>query len=308
MTICPGAKDDMSDGEYDELPRSLRWRLKFAKMEVDDRYGCQVARLRNNRIVKKGCESTEYEALRVVDRHTSVPIPKVLGVYQLRDEVLVEYEIMPGRRLDTAWSILSAAQRRKVIDELGRFIGQLRKMEPPKHIVIGSATMGAAYDRRFGRGRIGPFYSLESFHDYVRRGHATEDFTEQEISRCHNRKTPYQLKFTHADLCPRNVLIDESGKICSIIGWEHAGWYPEYWEFTQMHHATPKEMGEWLQAMRKVMPKYEEELAADDALRKRYSGSIYDSPRSVRAVSPTQSELAVEQKEINDLNTEHTSG
>lgn len=306
MLLCLGSEDEPPEGEFDKLPRSLRWRLKFAKRETDDRYGCDVVKTKHNRFVKKGCETTEYEALRFVDRHTSIPIPKVLGVYQTKEGVMVEYEIMAGRPLDTNWNNLTTSQKRKVVNDLGRFVDQLRKIDPPKRSVIGSATMGAAYDERFGNGKLGPFYSLESFHEYLRRGHPLEHFAEPELRRCHEKS--YKLKFTHANLCPRNVLIDDSCRVCSILGWEHAGWYPEYWEYTQMHHVTPKTMSDWLEDMCKVMQRYDEELLADDVLRGRYSGSVYDSPRSIRAPSLTSSELAKEQKEIDDKNTESTSG
>ena len=308
MPFCPrGTTQDLED-EFSKPPRSLRWRLKFAKKELDDRFGADVIRLNNGHIVKRGCESTEYEALQMVNGHTSVRVPKVLGVYQTREGVLVELEVERGTPLDNVWPNLGMRQRRTVVDDVARFVEDLRKIEPPKHIVIGSATMGAAYDSRFGHqnGRLGPFYTLESFHSYIRRGHPLTDFTEQKLRHCHDNS--YEMKFTHANLCPRNILIDESCRVSSILGWEQAGWYPEYWEYTQMHHKTPSTLVNWLEAMAKVMPTYEDELAADDTLRSKYSGSVYDTPRSVRAPSPSLSELAREQREIDDKNTEHTSG
>ena len=311
MFLCPGSDDpDVGPNgeEFDRIPRGLRWRLKFSKKEQDPRYGTDVLKLKNNRYIKRNCLSTEYEALRIVDRHTSIPIPKVVGVWQTRDAKLVEYEIMAGKPLDTMWGSLNLAQKRKVTKDLGRFVDQLRSMQPPKHTLIGSASMGAAYDERFGSGRIGPFYTLDQFHDFLRRGHPTADFDEVELKHCHDAAKSYTMKFTHANLCPRNVLIDDSCRVASILGWEHAGWYPEYWEYTQMHHIAPKAMLDWLEEMRKVVPKYEEELAADDALRSRYLGSVYDSPRSVRMPSPTPSELDQERQAIDDKNTENTSG
>jgi aminoglycoside phosphotransferase (APT) family kinase protein len=34
--------------------------------------------------------------------------------------------------------------------------------------------------------------------------------------------------FTHADIAPRNVMVDEQKNITGILDWESAGWYPEY--------------------------------------------------------------------------------
>jgi hypothetical protein len=36
------------------------------------------------------------------------------------------------------------------------------------------------------------------------------------------------------DLLPRNILVEDS-KITAILDWETAGYYPEFWEYCQMH-------------------------------------------------------------------------
>ncbi len=258
---------------------------------------------------QKGGLPTEYEALRTVDRHTSVPIPKVIGVYHTRDGLLVEYEAFPGKPLDRVWQTLGPPQRKKILQDLGRFVDQMRKIDPPRHEFVGSAFYGAAFDRRFGSsGKVGPFYTVDAFHDFLRRGHPTRDFSDDGLKKCHERVSKYELRFTHAGLYPGNILIDDAGRIACIIGWESAGWWPEYWEYTQMHCGTPADMQDWLEAMRKVMPKYDEEVAAEQALRRRFRSSIYDAPRSIRAPSPTPSELERDQREIDDKNTESTSG
>lgn len=307
MGLC-GSDDEAEAPEFDELPRGLRWRMQFARKNVEKYPGREVLRLGRNRVIKKGGLPTEYEALRTVDRHTSVPIPKVIGVYHTRDGLLAEYEAFPGKPLPDVWHNLAQPQRKKIVQDIGRFVDQMRKIEPPKHEFVGSAFYGAAFDKRFGSGNVGPFYTVEAFHDFLRRGHPTRDFSDEQLKKCHERTSTYELKFTHASLCPANILIDEAGRIACIIGWESAGWWPEYWEYTQMYCGTPAEMREWLDEMKKVLPKYDEEVAAEEALRRRFRASVYDTPRSIRAPSPTPSELARELREIDDKNTESTSG
>ena len=301
-----GDSDSEPEPEFDELPRNLRWKLKFGKKRIEVHESHTIIRLGETRILKRGVESTEYEALRLVNEKTSVPVPKVLGVYRTREGVLVDLEVVPGRTLDGVWSSLSPAQKKKHISDLGRFIDQLRKLPTPKHELIGSTSMGANHDPRFGKGRIGPFYTIDFFHDFIRRGHPVEEFAEDDLKDCHGKK--YEIKFTHADLCPQNILVDDAGRITAILDWESAGWYPEYWEYTQMHFATPKGMEDWLTAVGDVMDKYDREMAAEAVMRRRFAASAYDCERSVRAPSPSPSELARERKEINDKNTESTSG
>ena len=43
----------------------------------------------------------------------------------------------------------------------------------------------------------------------------------------------HKIVMTHGDLHPRNIII-KNYKIAAIIDWEHAGFYPEYWEYTKI--------------------------------------------------------------------------
>jgi aminoglycoside phosphotransferase (APT) family kinase protein len=310
MVLCFGKKEVKEPvDEYDPIPFGLSWRMKWAKKEPDPETGHELLRLGGNRVIRTHTMNTEYQALKIVDRHTSVPTYKVITVYNRPEGKLVEYEgPSGGKPLDTVWPNMAAHQKNKIISDMGRYINQLRKIQPPKHCVIGDATLGGATDHRFGKNKIGPFYTVKSFHDFERRGHTVDKFPEKEVKATHAPEKTYELKFTHANLCPENILLDDAGRICAIIGWESAGWYPEYWEYTQLCHNTPKTMLDWLDALTKVIPRYDQEFACEEALRARYTASIYDQPRSVRAPSPSRSELVREQTEIDDKNTESTSG
>ena len=300
--------------EYDVLPYGLRWRMNFGKVERDPHTGLDIMRLSNNRLIQTHCESTEYQALRMIDKHTSIPAYRVVNVYNRPEGKVVEYEGVPGRNLEKHWTELSVDKKRKIVTDMSRFVEQLRKMTPPKHFVIGDSTMGAALDTRFGPGKVGPFYSLDAFHDFLRRGHGAKEF-DVKVAEVHEEKaksgSPYVLKFTHCNLKPSNILIDESGGVCAIIGWESAGWYPEYWEYVSMcQNADTQSLAneEWLEMMRSVVPKYEDELACDCAIRARFRSEDYGRPRSIRPPSPTASMLRAEMEEIDEKNTENTSG
>src|SRR5436305_6484915 len=173
--------------------------MKLGRQKIEVHKRSTIIRLGEKRILKKGFQCTEYEALRLVNEKTSVPVPRVLGVYNTREGVLVDLEVVPGRTVEAVWNGLSQAQKNKHASDLGRFIDQLRKLPAPKHEVIGSTSMGANHDPRFGKARIGPFYTINYFHDFIRRGHPIEDFAEDELKECHSKQ--YEIKFTHADLC-----------------------------------------------------------------------------------------------------------
>ncbi|KAL2809744.1 hypothetical protein BJX63DRAFT_404421 [Aspergillus granulosus] len=41
------------------------------------------------------------------------------------------------------------------------------------------------------------------------------------------------IKFTHADLHRRNIMISSTApfRVITIVDWGQAGWYPDYWEY-----------------------------------------------------------------------------
>jgi aminoglycoside phosphotransferase (APT) family kinase protein len=59
--------------------------------------------------------------------------------------------------------------------------------------------------------------------------------------------------FTHGDIAPRNIMVDESAHITGIIDWELAGWYPEYWEYANM--MKPSGDVDWQGWMHRTAPK-----------------------------------------------------
>lgn len=38
--------------------------------------------------------------------------------------------------------------------------------------------------------------------------------------------------FAHGDLRPHNTIVKDS-RVTAIMGWEMAGWYPDYWKFAK---------------------------------------------------------------------------
>ena len=65
---------------------------------------------------------------------------------------------------------------------------------------------------------------------------------------------------THGDLNTGNIFIHE-GRVSGIIDWEHAGYYPDWWEYASAY--TWVEEGEWgaylLDAMAKRFGAYTDE-------------------------------------------------
>lgn len=59
--------------------------------------------------------------------------------------------------------------------------------------------------------------------------------------------------FTHADIAPRNVMVDAENRVTGLLGWEWAGWYPDYWEYAQI--MRPAFKGNWSWWMERTAPR-----------------------------------------------------
>ncbi|KAI0631132.1 kinase-like domain-containing protein [Trametes polyzona] len=66
---------------------------------------------------------------------------------------------------------------------------------------------------------------------------ACDDYIDDEVARAAELQELYSHVdfsrpsiFSHGDLVPENILVDESGSITGLIDWEYAGWYPYFWD------------------------------------------------------------------------------
>jgi hypothetical protein len=55
--------------------------------------------------------------------------------------------------------------------------------------------------------------------------------------------------FTHHDLAPRNLLLDSSDQLW-LLDWDHAGWYPSYFEYASMQNFFIPQGWDWLSRVR----------------------------------------------------------
>lgn len=69
--------------------------------------------------------------------------------------------------------------------------------------------------------------------------------------------------FTHGDIAPRNIMVDENGNITGIIDWEWAGWYPDYWEYAQI--MRPAFWEDWSVWMERTAPEQWDLAGVNDA-------------------------------------------
>ncbi|KAI8996290.1 kinase-like domain-containing protein [Trametes punicea] len=137
-------------------------------------------------------------------------------------------------------STLDLSDGAQLIDDLRRALTELRSIPPP----MPDAVCGLN-NRPLSSIRctviphvIGPFHSQQAFKAAILSQVGV--MFEDRLPGLRRLAEPVHAKrhcicFTHADLHPGNILVKD-GRLSGIIDWEHAGWYPEYWEYTMIEY------------------------------------------------------------------------
>ncbi|GIJ98601.1 hypothetical protein Aspvir_000719 [Aspergillus viridinutans] len=211
----------------------------------------------------KRSHPNEAEALRLVERYTSIPAPLWVDEYQGSRHPVLIMTAVPGQTLGAVFHRLSYSEREQLSKDLKSVLSQLRCVPNQTSYLFCNCHGGPLKDHRFPSGTCGPFNLVSEFnaflvHRYVRKG------TKDKIAAVHAR--PYRSVFTHADLHPSNILIDR-GRLSGIVDWECAGFYPEYWEFTKLMYGAER-FPEIRQIIRDAFTEddYQEELEAETLL------------------------------------------
>ncbi|AEO68185.1 uncharacterized protein THITE_2145395 [Thermothielavioides terrestris NRRL 8126] len=179
--------------------------------------------------------NNEFNALRLVHQYTSIPAPKPLDLIPHHSNSLFLMTRVPGVPLWRCQDYLSDAELDAIAAQLTDYLAQLRAI-PRKHFqnanpdaVISNTLGGPCRDHRIRSGDpVGPFRDEAAFSRCLR-------FPDDPARRGH------EIVFTHADLNPRNILVDEvvlpgggtGWRVTGLVDWETAGYYPEYWDYTK---------------------------------------------------------------------------
>jgi aminoglycoside phosphotransferase (APT) family kinase protein len=204
----------------------------------------------------------ELAALQLLHRYTTIPVPKPLDLVhkpakpanpaaadpfsvaeaETYGETYLVTTRVPGLPLYRCQHVLSDADLADLAAQLAAHLAQLRAVPRQCNntninthqkikIKICDARGEAVRDPRIRGGEpVGPFPDEAAFSrelmfsdDAARRGH--------------------RVVFTHADLNPRNILVERRGEgqgtlggrwvVAGIVDWENAGFYPEYWDCTK---------------------------------------------------------------------------
>lgn len=166
-----------------------------------------------------------------------IPVPEVYSHWIESDgRGFIVMAPLPGKLLHTEWKAMELDARESVVRDYRTIISHFRSLRPPPGTRVGAIDGGPAIDHRCSDMAFGGPYDTETdFNDFLlaQLDPLTADIQRETIAAC--LKANHELRFTHADLGPHNILV-ENGRITGVIDLEYAGWYPEYWEYVKMGH------------------------------------------------------------------------
>lgn len=191
--------------------------------------------------------------MRLVKDHTNVPVPGLFnaGFRTLNGEEIgqISMEKVEGVTLECAWEGYDDEAKAYMCKEIWHIVERLRRIpKPPElsHLYQCGADGSPSKDVLIEDLQSPPRPLLD---DDALRARIYERYYHSH-GRLYENTLPSMLPrsdisvFTHGDLTPRNIMVDQ-GRITGVIDWETAGWFPDYWEYANMMKPSGDEDWMW---------------------------------------------------------------
>jgi hypothetical protein len=207
----------------------------------------------------------EGENMLFFQQSSNVPVPIVYAIFHddKTNKNFIVQEYIPGKMLQGIWGGLSATDKMAVASQLRTHVDGLRSIPSPGYyggiwrqpnldFLFADPDLKPRQDKAIS----GPYETEEQWVEgmlrcaEMRYCYETAKQHFSPVLRRHYRTVfkDHKPVFTHADFFPGNIMIRDDDKSAVIIDWEHAGWYPSFWEYSNaclnLRHAD--DWGEWL--------------------------------------------------------------
>ncbi|KAI9644155.1 hypothetical protein NHQ30_007508 [Ciborinia camelliae] len=182
---------------------------------------------------RDGTSWNESNALKMVERYTSIPAPRSVDVIEdsNNETTLLVMTRVHGQSFQDSIHLMSYAERDQLADDLAKYVSQLRKIPNTTPYLFADTLGGPMYDHLIPNRIGGPFKTEFDLNTYK----FSEAGGGLSLAKIYggeeNVPKGHRSFFTHSDFHFSNLMVDQ-GRLCGIIDWECAGFKPEYWEFT----------------------------------------------------------------------------
>ncbi|QRD84987.1 hypothetical protein F9C07_2223132 [Aspergillus flavus] len=137
------------------------------------------------------------------------------------DVVQITMGFVEGDTLEKVWKDFTYDQKEVLAGDLKRYVSELRKLKGEKIAALNDGKVRVLSGSRYAQ-EGGPFESREEFNQFL------ELIGEEDAPQgCE------EFVFSHGDILPRNILVNDQGKVTALVDWEFAGYFPMYWEYSR---------------------------------------------------------------------------
>lgn len=247
------APDDVLPGPIPDLDEILNQAVVIRQTGT-----VNVVIVRDDFVVKYGSEVKLEEGVNTmfVKHASKVPVPTIYAMFHKNDRNFIVMERIRGEPLDTVWYRLDDEERKRVAEQVGNHMAELRSLPSPGYFggVCGQRCLDSYLTLQRHEAEpldVGPMRREEVWIDtFV---HTVETFRGavgipeeciDPLLESASRGRP--AVFTHGDFHKGNIMLTEKGDVV-YIDWEYSGWAPVYWERGVMLMGNP--VDEWSEAM-----------------------------------------------------------
>jgi hypothetical protein len=179
---------------------------------------------------------SEGDAMRLVAKHTTIPIPSVIDAIPVPTGAFIVMTRVPGEPLGAALMTMSDEECSQLASDLKKCFDQLRSIPAPSTgLQICGVGGGPFRCFRITSNPVGPFETESDLYRYLYEySYSTERAHLEEFGRAVH-STPHRICLSHNDLTPFNILIDSNHRLTAIVDWECTAWLPEYWDYTRSY-------------------------------------------------------------------------
>jgi Choline/ethanolamine kinase len=205
--------------------------------------GSAVHIISPNLIAKHVLESSiadELEGIRFAQQ-LRLPVPGIKRVVRKARDAYIIMSRIHGRTMEAAWPNMSWLSTICTVFQLRHCIKTMRsRISPTAGSLITGKCNSIWLDDYYGLPEHATPEVLFSFIQFWLQYHPRRKrINAQRINIRELHKLPAIQKyfvFTHQDLAPRNLLLDEQDNLW-LVDWEYSGWYPNYFEYAGMQNS-----------------------------------------------------------------------
>jgi hypothetical protein len=226
---------------------------------LNEHGGHPTVRVGEHFVVKYGelMQPLEADNMMFIYQQTRIPVPQLYAVFRSPVKPAVLYIVMQyihGNTLLAEWPTMSEAQKSTVGKKLRSYFAQLRDIPSPGY--YGSRGRGHMPNGIFWDGETeyldpaisGPFETEADLNNgLVLKSRSIDESNKRRGYKAdfYAKSLPMVLRghrptFTHGDFQRKNVIVrrkeqtelaEDDDYEVTLVDWEKAGWYPDYWEY-----------------------------------------------------------------------------